>query len=240
MDRPAGRQQQPPPPQQQQQPPPQPQRQPAAVFFYSTGTLNPDLSGMSEAYPFVFDPTFLATNEAFEALGENRRWLRAAGGVRFRTREHFFAFAKAMLAGAPAVAYGLLQGSPFAAKRATGRRGLQGLDTARWDAVSDYLVFRAALMQATQNSGLARRLLGTGGAVLAEAGPDVGGAGWAIGFDAEQAAHVPREHWRANRHGDALMRARAALRDGEPAWGRERRPPRLLPDGEVDPDDVFD
>jgi len=133
-----------------------------------------------------------------------------AEGWKFATAEHYIMWRKATLFGDDHTAHRvLLAATPIEAK-AFGRR-VRGFDDDVWRMRRDGIAHDALLHKFTSSRQLCDLLLGTGGAVIAEASPV--DTVWGIGIDAEAARSGVA--WRGeNVLGRALMRVRGVLRGG--------------------------
>lgn len=133
-------------------------------------------------------------------------------GVTLASAEHGMMLGKARLFGDEEIAEKILQApTPDQAKR-LGRK-VRGFDEARWEAAREALVTSVNIAKFGQHEGRRGYLLSTGDAVLVEASPT--DTIWGVGLAAsDPRARSPLE-WRGlNLLGFALMRARAALRQG--------------------------
>ena len=109
-----------------------------------------------------------------------------------------------------------------------GRASLLGL--AGWDDVSEAVMEAGAEQQLGACAGLRDALMATGDAYLAEANPY--DSTWGIGLSVAAAARTPRAAWGRNKHGEILMRRRAALEQPglASAVGSVARAPLQAPD----------
>ena len=190
-------------------------------YFYSSNTDNADLSSFHESYSFWGKKLEMGQGLDFLA--------NALHGKFFRSREHFFQYAKCHFVGLPAalaeaaagLADELLGMSPLAAKRATGApdKGgrLKGLDVAEWEKVKGLVMAVGALMQAEGCKAFAKRLDETGEALLVEAKSF--DSWWGVGMTVGNAMKTPKAArkmaWGRNEAGVSLMLARATRARGD-------------------------
>lgn len=192
--------------------------------FYSTGTDNGDLSSMSGEYPFRGEEWWPDWGMA-AADPEVLSFLSGKlVGIYFKTREHFFQWAKALHAAKgrfaaenAAKATELLRLPPKGAHDLTQAGKMKGHDATSWARTRVAVMELGAALQARHNGDFATRLICTGDALLAESkafGKDA--AFWGIGMLADEAKKTPvaarKQVWGANEHGQVLMAVRAALR----------------------------
>ncbi|WP_416900786.1 NADAR family protein [Micromonospora echinospora] len=135
-------------------------------------------------------------------------------GTRFATAEHHMMWAKAMLFGDRATAGRVLTVAHPNEAKTLGRQ-VAGFDEQTWRERRFEIVVAANLAKFGQHPDLRAFLLGTGERVLVEASPL--DRIWGIGLAADDPAATDPARWRGpNLLGFALMRVRAALRDGTP------------------------
>lgn len=131
-----------------------------------------------------------------------------SGEITFTSAEQFMMYAKACLFRDGARAAAILASPHPRQQKALGRR-VVGFEEAGWDRVKFEVVRAGSRAKFTQNAELGRKLLGTGGATLAEAsGRD---RVWGIGFR-EDEAMGRRGEWGLNLLGKALMEVREEMR----------------------------
>ena len=132
-------------------------------------------------------------------------------GTRYNCAEQYMMAGKARLFGDNAMLARIMAcDSPYEQKL-MGMR-VRGFDDELWIRHREEIVYQANWLKFSQNSGLAKKLLRTGDAILAEANPQ--DVIWAIGLSADDPRAADPGEWRGeNLLGEILMRIRDRLRD---------------------------
>ncbi|GAA2050782.1 NADAR domain-containing protein [Catenulispora yoronensis] len=134
-----------------------------------------------------------------------------ADGVRFQSAEHYMMWGKARLFTDPEAAAQIIEATSPAQAKALGS-AVRGFDEATWVANRLDIVTAGNVLKFRQNPDLLAFLLGTKDRILVEASPR--DRIWGIGLAANDERCQDPSQWRGlNLLGEALMRARATLRD---------------------------
>lgn len=133
-------------------------------------------------------------------------------GVRFKTAEHYMMWGKALLFGDTEAAEQIVAAEHPSQAKALGRSAVRGFDEEKWVANRLEIVTAGNVEKFRQNPELLAFLLGTKDRVLVEASPR--DRIWGIGMSAGNELAQDPTQWRGlNLLGEALMRARATLRE---------------------------
>lgn len=150
-------------------------------------------------------------------------------GLNFNSSEKFFMYYKALYFNDTETAKKILGEMAPGTCKYLGRQ-VKNFDNEEWNKVKENVMFNACLQKFKQNSSLARKLLETGDAVLAEASPK--DTEWGIGIAIfDNRAYDPR-HWKGkNLLGKTLMHIRELMRTKakEIYHDREEVLPYVLP-----------
>lgn len=134
-------------------------------------------------------------------------------GVAYNCCEQYMMAEKARVFGDAESLRKILESDTPRAQKAFGRK-VRGFNEARWNAVCRGIVYAANLAKFSQNDGLRKKLLATGGKTIVEASPT--DRIWGIGLAQDDPRAQDPAQWRGtNWLGVALMQARGTLR-GEP------------------------
>ena len=131
-------------------------------------------------------------------------------GISYTSTEQYMMHSKAVLFGDLETAGRITATDDVAEIKALGRTA-HGFDPAMWQAMRESVVERGVLEKFLQNPDLARVLLSTGDAVLAEAAAK--DQVWGIGLGMQDSEKEDASNWRGeNLLGQCLMNVRTALR----------------------------
>ncbi len=134
-------------------------------------------------------------------------------GISYNSAEQYMMAAKARLFGDDAMAARIMACETPYEQKLMGS-SVVGFDEEIWRRERHRIVYRANWLKFSQNSGLAKKLLRTGDAILAEANPN--DVIWAIGLSATDPRAQDRRQWRGeNLLGEILMEIRTRLAAGD-------------------------
>jgi ribA/ribD-fused uncharacterized protein len=133
-------------------------------------------------------------------------------GLTYNCGEQFMMACKARLFGDTAMEARIMANPHPHEQKLMGAR-VVGFDNDIWNAQREEIVFEGNSAKFSQNSGLAKRLLATGNAMLGEANPR--DYIWGIGMAEDDPLAQDAMNWRGqNLLGKTLMRVREKLRSG--------------------------